>query len=214
MATAHRKVWPLARLAVAGAATACAQPGPEPQAAPPWLAEARQEMAAAPLVVRTRAFHGSTALEFIAGSAWERQTAADPNLLAHFVLPGAAEDEAADLHVYWFGPEGAGTVDANLRRWADSIAVAEGDPLLAAEITTSGGTGALLTRMRLSGRSAVEGPDRPRRGAEWALDAGLFESRVGPIYIHAAGPPATLLARRAELDAFYRSLRLEPAPGF
>lgn len=134
--------------------------------------------------------------------------------LAEFRLPGEEAEEAATLTVYWFDGRG-GTVEDNLRRWGGQFASDETDPLLRADIRMLGASGARLTRMRLAGTYvAAVAPGSPEHHDEpgWALDAAIWETPYGPVFLKAVGPRATLRRHSAALGRLYANLRFEPAP--
>ncbi|HEX9794130.1 MAG TPA: hypothetical protein VGC54_09135 [Planctomycetota bacterium] len=179
---------------------------------PDWMQSQEHEVAGLPRWVKSRPFAGGQVLALETDRSWEWVEPSSSMRLAEFRMPGPEGFDAGSLVIFWFDG-GGGTVDANLRRWADQFDAGNGvDPLLAADITMVGATGSKLTRMQLEGRfiaptapGSAQNFDRPG----WAMDATVFETTFGPVFLKATGPAPTLRLYKGSLDRLFSNLRVE-----
>ncbi len=147
-------------------------------------------------------------IEFTVPQGWLVQPRSSAMRAAEYVMPGPAGD--ASLIVYYFGPEGAGTRDANVKRW-----VGEYKGSVSSRSSTRPNNDLMLTFVHVSGAFAptpIDGGELPQPKPEFNTLGVIIESGPhGPLYVKAVGPAATVQAHMAGLDAFIGSARLAPS---
>ncbi len=124
---------------------------------------------------------------------------------AEYALPGPVGD--ASLIVYYFGPQGAGTRSANVKRW-----MGEYEGTVSSRSSTRPNNDLMLTIVHVSGAftpTPISGEDPPQPKPEFNTLGVIIESGPhGPLYVKAVGPAATIQAHMARLDAFVGSARV------
>jgi len=156
------------------------------------------------------AAHG---LNFEAPGAWRSQPPSSQMRVSQFLLPRAEGDnEDGELVVFYFGPQGAGSVEANLDRWRGMFTEADGKPVGddAVRIDKRTVNGLAVTRLDVSGRyapSAMPGmaATAPRDG--YRMFAAVVEGPQGPLFLKATGPAATMAAHEQAFAQFLNSFR-------
>lgn len=129
---------------------------------------------------------------------------------AEAALLAGEDGEDASLVVYYFGPTGAGTHEANLARWASQFVLPDGtDPADAATVEKiERGEHAIIV-MRLSGTYIAEtspGSGQRHNKPDWGLVGVIVETGEGPYYIKIVGPASVLKAHADEIEAMIASL--------
>jgi hypothetical protein len=132
--------------------------------------------------------------------------------LAQFRLPRAAGDAAnPEVIVFYFGPGGGGTVEANIDRWKGMFETPTGG-----RVTTKTRTGLRITTTDLGGtykeRATPMSPTFTPRPSYRMLAAVVETTRAGgqgPYWIRLVGPAKSVAAQKAAWDAFLASLRLK-----
>jgi hypothetical protein len=119
----------------------------------------------------------------------------------------------ADLIVYFFGPQGAGTTKDNIDRWVGQFTNPDGTPVSDAKQTSSKVSGFDVTKLEVAGQftTGMGGPgqqDAPRAGQR--LLAAIVETDGGPFYIKFIGPSATVAEHGAAFDALIASIVASP----
>lgn len=148
-------------------------------------------------------------VEFHVPTSWVEQAASTSSRLAQYKLTGPAGD--ADLVVYYFGPTGAGDIEANVQRWlGEYTEVAESTKLSALKNKL------FLTIIRIAGTyspraMAPEGQRSEPRPDTYTFAAIISGGPDGPLYMKAVGPIETVNARAQEIGWFLDSVR--PAAG-
>ena len=130
---------------------------------------------------------------------------------ADFQLPGKPGADA-ELIVYYFGANGAGSVDDNLDRWFKQFQQPDGKAsrdVAKIEKTKFGGQSA--TFVSVAGRyvasampGATESVDKP----DQSLLAAIVDSPSGPYYFKLVGAKATVDANAAAFRAMLDSLKV------
>lgn len=145
------------------------------------------------------------------GVAWEKPKRwlaelATSMRLATYVVPAAAGDaEDARCAIYYFGPDGGGGVEDNVRRWASEF---EGgtEPARSSKDVH----GIRVTRVRLAGtylaHGAMSGEATGPR-PDWMLLGAIAEGPQGHVFFKCSGPKKTMEAAVPEFDAMIASLR-------
>jgi hypothetical protein len=126
------------------------------------------------------------------------------------VDPVEGDDFAAMLVVYAF-PGGAGTVDANVKRWQSQFAGPDGNPPKI-ESKTVKGKNVEVTRVETSGRykpAPLPGaPPEPEREKATLLGAIVVTDRVG-YFLKMVGPDKTMVKVRPAFDELLSTLEVE-----
>ena len=124
-------------------------------------------------------------------------------------------EATAELVVYHFGSNGAGSIDANLERWFGQFEQPDGRPSKeVARVSERTVAGLSITQVDLGGRyvaairpGQAERHDRP----DWHMLAAIVLSSDGAYYFKLVGPGATVIGARGGFDAMLGSLaKVEP----
>lgn len=184
-------------LLLAAVAGACAGDPPRPSSAPSPGAEP-----AAP---------GAPTLAFTAQPGWVVETPASAMRVAQYRLPaGGSGAGDASLVVFHFGPR-AGTLEANLERWASQFEQPDGgdseERMQRRERTLDGRR---VVEVELAGTYVAEtapGSGERVREPDWRLLAAVIESDAGPYYAKLVGPDETVSRWKASFGAFLEAVR-------
>ena len=203
----------LPSLVLAALVLACASEGAEPEPMPaPHTAPApaapaapvgpaRAEPAPAPQTP-------AASLTFVAQEQWIADTPSSSMRKAQFRLPGAAGE--ATLIVYHFGPQ-AGTLEANLERWAGQFEQPDGVESRARMTREQRRVDEFdVLVVDLSGTYVAEtfpGSGERVREEGWRMLAAVVETPEGPYYAKLVGPAATVAEHSERFDAFLEALR-------
>jgi hypothetical protein len=150
-------------------------------------------------------------LNFKAPESWKSVPTNSPMRRAQLkVDPVAGDDYPALLVVYAF-PGGAGTVEANLKRWQGQFKDADGNPPRI-ENKTVKGKNTEVTRVETAGHykpGAIPGmPAEPERDNARMLVAIVTTPRVG-YYLKMVGPDKTMTSLKPAFDALIASLEVK-----
>ncbi len=130
---------------------------------------------------------------------------------AAFQLPAKPGAEAA-LVVYYFGPNGAGSVDDNLDRWFGQFVQPDGKKSRdVAKIEKTKFAGQDATYVSLTGRfvaAAMPGATEAVDKQDQALLAAIVDSPAGPYYFKLVGAKSTIDASAAAFRTMLGSLKL------
>lgn len=126
------------------------------------------------------------------------------------VEPVKGDKEAAELVVFAF-PGGAGTVQANIKRWEEQFKDKEG-ATPKAEIKTIKVKGLEVTRVEVSGRyvAAVQ-PGSPEKldKPEFRLLGAIVQTDQAGYYLKMIGPDKTMKDAEADFDKMIESIKTE-----
>lgn len=119
----------------------------------------------------------------------------------------------AELVVFYFGPQGAGSPQDNIDRWVGQFTNADGGPITNADLKELEVNGHKVSRVEVAGRYAsnmamqgqAEAPVDDQR-----LIAAIISTANGPYYLKFLGPNETVTAHRAAFDEMLNSI--VPAP--
>jgi hypothetical protein len=119
----------------------------------------------------------------------------------------------AELIVYFFGPQGAGTTKDNIDRWVGQFTNSDGAPMSDAKQSSSKVSGFDVTKVEVAGQftATMGGPGQqgaPRTSQR--LLAAIVETDGGPFYIKFIGPSATVAEHGAAFDALIASIVASP----
>ncbi len=132
-------------------------------------------------------------------------------------LGGEEEEDAPVLVVYYFGPDGAGSREANVARWLSQLTQPDGrDTAEVAEKEESEVGGFTLFRLSATGTFvAPMMPGAPEAHNEegYGLRCAILDGPEGPLYFKLVGPEETLAAQDEALDKLLgsveRALRID-----
>jgi hypothetical protein len=130
---------------------------------------------------------------------------------ADFIL-STKPGEEAELIIYYFGENGAGSVDDNLDRWLGQFQQADGKPskqvakiektkIAGQDATTVSVTGRYVASMMPGGGDTVDKQDQ-------ALLAAIVASPSGPYYFKLVGAKKTIDANTAKWKAMLGSMKV------
>lgn len=159
------------------------------------------------------------ALRFDTPAGWVAVEPFEPERVAEFVVPRAAEDaEDAECVVYHFGGDeddqgGAVTIEAQLERWTNEMLQPDGRP--SADVATTSRfevDGRQVTMLDVPGIFAAEvlpGAGMRYYKREFRLKAAVVESPDGPFFFKLTGPDQTVTHWESAFAALVDSVRRE-----
>jgi len=147
---------------------------------------------------------------------WEQRESESEMRVAVFTLSEAeyADLERAEVVFFHFGPEGAGTVDANIERWARMIVGEHGRPLMPSiETFPSERAGLYITLTASTGTYLSGTPgSEPTPKKNWTLlGAVVQDGPIGPVYLRMVGPEPVVTANYWRFVDMLRTVRIDPA---
>jgi hypothetical protein len=143
-------------------------------------------------------------LKYTVPGGWIQEPVRSAMRKSQYRLPRAEGDkEDGVMTVFYFGPGGAGGIDANIQRWRGQFTGADGGPLpdSAFKQEQMDANGLKITVVELHGQfgshtMGVNTPDTPT-GGEYEMLGAIVETPGGPWFFKALGPPATMQKQRA-----------------
>jgi hypothetical protein len=137
-----------------------------------------------------------TPLAFTAQEGWVEETPTSSMRKAQYRLPHAEGDaQDASLVVYFF-PTGAGTLEANLQRWAGQFEQPDGSPSANAMTQIERKVNGMpVHEVALSGTYVAEtapGSGQRVREEGWRMLVSVIDSDHGSYYAKLVGPQATV----------------------
>lgn len=140
--------------------------------------------------------------------SWKKAMPTNSMQYASFTLPKVDGDpEDATMIVYYFGREGGGTVDANVKRWKDMFKAPAGEKAKVekfkvgdVDVTSVDLGGTFLYRTRPGDPNVTEKPDFRMTGV-------IFASKKGPYYFRFVGPAKTIEKHKAEFDQWVKNFK-------
>jgi hypothetical protein len=150
------------------------------------------------------------ALSFEAPQSWKSIPSRSTMRKAQLQVEAAAGDEFPALLVVYAFPGGAGSVDANVKRWQDQFRDADGNPPKI-ESKTVRGKNVEVTRVETAGHykpSAMPGmaPEPDRENAR-LLGAIVVTEKVG-YFLKMVGPDKTMTLIRPAFDELLLSIEV------
>jgi hypothetical protein len=172
------------------------------------------------LVLISLVFAGQSAagrLTYTAPATWHSRTPSSSMRIAEFVIPRAAGDtEDAQLVLYYFGPQGSGSAQANIDRWIGQMQRPDGSPAKAdAQTNTRTINGLRVSSVDVSGTYAAEmspGAAEHFDKPGFRLRAAVIDTPRGRYYVKLTGPAKTVAAAGHAVDRFLASLKYSPSP--
>lgn len=155
-------------------------------------------------------------LGYIVPDVWQRVPTASQMRKDQFRLPASEEGvEDGELAVFYFGPGGAGGLEANVMRWRGQFTTAEGQPIpddqFGRENLEANGLKVTFVEVEGSynaGSMSMGGPNAAIKPGYQLLGA-IVETPAGPWFFKATGPKATLSAQRAAFMQFLQTMKVE-----
>lgn len=145
-------------------------------------------------------------------AGWTEKPITSSMRTAHFVLPGAAAGAEAELIVYYFGEDGAGSVEDNFDRWLGQFQQPDGKPSKSVakteKLKLAGQDAHLVTVAGRYVTTTMPGGGDPIDKADHALIGAIVASPRGPYYFKLVGPKRTVDAQAAKVRAMLGSLKL------
>jgi len=151
------------------------------------------------------------AIAFKLPSSWKAEQPKSSMRRAQLSAPGSKGP--AELIVFFFGPQGAGTAEANIERWVGQFTKPDGSPVSDSKQTRSQVAGFDVTKVEVTGlyaggMSAAGQPEAPR--PDQGLLAAIVNTKDGPYYLKLLGPEATVSENRAAFDGLIASIVASP----
>ena len=148
------------------------------------------------------------AVSFKLPPGWEAQQPKSSMRRAQVNAPGAAGP--AELIVYFFGPQGAGSAAANVERWIGQFTNPDGSPVSDAKQSEGKASTFDVTKVDVVGHyvSGMGASVKPK--ADQRLLAAIVTTDGGPYYFKFLGPDTTVAANRAAFDDVIASVISSP----
>lgn len=151
------------------------------------------------------------AVAFKVPAKWSAQAPKSGMRRAQLSAPGSAG--AAELIVYFFGPQGAGSSQENVDRWIGQFSNPDGSAVSNAKQASSKVSGMDITRLEVAGQYAggmnPAGQQQPGQ-ANQRLIAAIVNTQSGPYYFKFLGPSASVTENAAAFDGLISSIVASP----
>ncbi len=151
------------------------------------------------------------AIAFKLPEQWKAEAPSSSMRRAQLTASGSAGP--AELIVYFFGEQGAGSSKANIDRWVGQFSNPDGSPVTNPKQSKSEVSGFAVTKLEVSGQySGGMGPAgqaQPSK-ADQSLIAAIVETPGGPYYFKFLGPSATVNENAKAFDQLIDSIALAP----
>jgi hypothetical protein len=153
-------------------------------------------------------------LESRAPEEWKRAETSRPNRVYQFSVPKAEGDSAdAEIAIFYFGPNGAGSAAENVTRWKGMFIPPEGKTIDdAAKVAHFKTAGEDTTYADIQGTYKFKArPFDPNAKEELKPDhrmlGVIFGSPKGPYYIRFVGPAKTVSQHKVAFDDWLKSFK-------
>lgn len=159
---------------------------------------------------KTRTVNGG-GLEFDVPTAWKSVRPSGTMRRLQMAIPATAGDMEDCECVLFVFPGGAGSVDANIERWAGQFRTEAGTPPKA-QVTKAMGKNTKVTRVEMAGRYVAPiAPGNPESVNKpgFALTAAIVEAPEVSYFLKVTGPEKTMKAAKSDFDALIASMRLQ-----
>ncbi len=153
-------------------------------------------------------------LRFEVPTDWQAEKPDSDARKAQYELTGPDTSDVASLVVYYFGPGGAGNLQANIDRWVGQFADSDGQPPQEhSQVTARTIDGMQIHSVDVAGRyiaqvtpGSAERYDKP----DYRMVAAVIETPDGRYYIKAVGPRRTIDQHARSITMFLDSVRHDP----
>ncbi|MGD8317909.1 MAG: hypothetical protein PVH76_09170 [Myxococcales bacterium] len=147
------------------------------------------------------------AISFKLPDDWSARPPKSSMRRAELTAPGSAGN--AELIVYFFGEQGAGSAKANIDRWVGQFSKPDGSPVSNPKQTSSKVSGFDVTRLDVTGNYAggmgPAGQQLPPQ-SDQRLIATIVETPGGPYYFKLVGPSATVAENTKAFNQLIESI--------
>ena len=119
----------------------------------------------------------------------------------------------AELVVFYFGPQGAGSPKDNIDRWVGQFTTADGAPVTKTDQKELEVNGHKVSRVEVAGRYANSMPMQGQANApvdDQRLIAAIITTPSGPYDLKCLGPDATVMENHAAFDEMLNSIAPSP----
>jgi hypothetical protein len=150
------------------------------------------------------------AIKFAVPADWKAEAPTSSMRRAQLKAPGAGGE--AELIVYYFGPQGAGSNEDNVKRWVGQFSGPGGTQAGDAKVGTAEVAGGTATTVDVAGQytnTMMQGAEGSPTKANQRLLAAIVPSDDGPYYFKFLGPSETVGAQANAFDGLIESI--EPA---
>ncbi len=151
------------------------------------------------------------AVSFKLPTKWEAQQPKSSMRRAQLSASGSAGP--AELIVYFFGPQGAGSADANIERWVGQFSNADGSPVSDAKQSKAKVSTFEVTKVEVAGQyaggMAAAGQAQAVQAGQRLL-AAIVDTDGGPYYFKFLGPDATVIEQRGGFEEVIASVVSSP----
>ena len=150
------------------------------------------------------------AIAFKVPGEWEVQRPKSSMRRAQLSARGAAGP--AELIVFYFGPQGAGSAQENVDRWIGQFTKPDGSPVSDAKKSSSKVSGFDVTKVDVTGRFSGMGAAGQQQApqTDQRLIAAILNTDGGPYYFKFLGPSATVAENGAIFDKLLASIVASP----
>ena len=128
-------------------------------------------------------------------------------------LTAQGEAGPAELVVFFFGPQGAGSTKDNIDRWIGQFTGPDGSSVTDAKQSSSKVAGFDVTKVDVAGNFVSGMPGAGQTGSPQAgqrMLGAIVETGGGPYYIKFIGPSATVAEHAAAFDGLIASIVAAP----
>ncbi|MBW8875237.1 MAG: hypothetical protein JF614_09755 [Acidobacteria bacterium] len=139
------------------------------------------------------------AIDFDLPKSWDKQSPSSSMRLAQAVISGPGGP--GDFAVFFFGPGGGGSVDANISRWVGQMETTDHPK---PETFEAGGMKVTWVDVKGTLKPGQMGMSSPAAVSDARLYGAVVEGPGGPWFFKATGPDKTLAPQR---DAFVTMLK-------
>lgn len=147
---------------------------------------------------------GEGSIDFDLPPSWQTQPPTSNMRLTQAVIPGPGGP--GELAVFYFGPGGGGSVDANIQRWIEQMESPE-QPKPETFETNGYRVTWIDVRGTLKPSMMGSGPTTPQPNSR--LLGAVVEGPGGPWFFKATGPDTTLTPERDAFLAMLKSVRAQ-----
>ena len=151
------------------------------------------------------------AISFKLPDGWQAQTPKSSMRRAELSAPGPAGP--AELIVYFFGEQGAGSAKANINRWVGQFSNPDGSPVSNPKQSSSKVSGFEVSKLEVAGQYAggmgPTGQPLPPQ-SDQRLIAAIVETPGGPYYFKFLGPSQTVTQNTGAFDQLIGSIIASP----
>jgi hypothetical protein len=141
-------------------------------------------------------------LDFDLPKGWEKQTPSSSMRIAQASIPGPGGP--GDFAAFSFGPGGGGPVDANIKRWVDSVETKDQPK---PETFDAGSLKVTWVDVKGTLKASQMGPGPSAALSDGRLYGAVVEGPGGPWFFKATGPDKTLAPQRDAFVAMLKSVR-------